>query len=316
MTRNGPNQRVKGGRAGALVPVDRVFPDGRLPVSARHILVARPVAPHAYPCVTLTFVSSGQVRKLLPNGKWLMLRAGQLSISDAGMLRAFEPEEPASLTLIHIGELMSLDDAAWLEQVPALGRLVRQHRTGASEPIVVNLGVRGVAQLMPKVNALMAEDRGSPIAQLARLLELLEQLVDLAAEASDSPPAAAPAFERLLPAHFLPSPAYQRQVREAMLLMIGDLRAGWTMDGLAARVHLSSSSLSRAFSAQVGLAPMQYLAEIRMRMFAHLLRNSDLSVTLAARSCGFADPSYGARRFRQRWGQAPSDYRTDFPQAR
>ncbi len=71
----------------------------------------------------------------------------------------------------------------------------------------------------------------------------------------------------------------------------------WTLDSLAAEVHLSRSQLVRAFDATVGMSPMAYLRKMRAERMARLLASTDLSIAGAARAVGWTDANYASRCF-------------------
>lgn len=98
-------------------------------------------------------------------------------------------------------------------------------------------------------------------------------------------------------------------VSTAVEQMERDVGRPWTVDALAAAVHVSPSRLSRAFSATLGRGPMAHLARLRVdRVAADLLRD-DAPIAEIGRRHGWADPSYLSRRFRQYIGLSPRAYR-------
>lgn len=89
----------------------------------------------------------------------------------------------------------------------------------------------------------------------------------------------------------------------------------WVLDHLDAPIGLtdlvresgrSAAQLTRTMRQEVGLAPMQYVARLRIRRAQRLLADTELDVTQVARMVGFADPLHFSRRFRQLVGQPPS----------
>ena len=84
-----------------------------------------------------------------------------------------------------------------------------------------------------------------------------------------------------------------------------------TLADLAAAAHMSESHFCRSFSAVTHMTPFSYLQQVRIQKSCQYLKNSDLPVSRIALSCGFNDLSYYARRFRERIGCTPSEYRRD-----
>lgn len=83
----------------------------------------------------------------------------------------------------------------------------------------------------------------------------------------------------------------------------------WTLNGLAAEVHLSRSQLARAFATTVGISPMAYLRQIRVEGMARLLVSTDLSVAEAARSVGWRNQFHASQCFHAAYGVSPTEFR-------
>ncbi len=83
----------------------------------------------------------------------------------------------------------------------------------------------------------------------------------------------------------------------------------WSADALAQAVGLDKAYLSRLFKAQLGAAPMAYLATLRAEWAALLLRNSEMNCGEVGAAVGYPDATLFSRRFRARFGVSPSAYR-------
>lgn len=83
----------------------------------------------------------------------------------------------------------------------------------------------------------------------------------------------------------------------------------WTLNALAAEVHLSRSQLARSFAATVGMSPMAYLRQMRVERMARLLVSTDLSVAEAARSVGWKNQFHASQCFHAACGRSPTEYR-------
>ena len=81
------------------------------------------------------------------------------------------------------------------------------------------------------------------------------------------------------------------------------------LNRLARECHLSPSQFRRAFRKLLGRSPLQFILNVRLQAAADLLTNSRLSVTEIALECGFNEPNYFTRQFRQHIGVSPSEYR-------
>jgi len=279
------------------------------PLAAQHLRLTSRVGPTAHDCVTFSFVIAGRYRKITPTGA-IMLRAGHISIADAGTVRTYEPEEPSTLIKVFVSPDLHIADASWMADVPLLRELVADGPAG--RPVVLDIGADAMRTLVPYLDALAASSPSAPMSSVARFVEILEgiALADGARRALDAGDPPEPA--RLIPLHMAPSLRHQPAVFDAIMLMSDAIGRPWTVASLAAAVRISGSQLRRLFASDVGMPPMAYLAELRDRRLAYLMRRSNASVAEAARACGFPDPSHAARRFRARWGMSPLDYRTAF----
>jgi len=79
---------------------------------------------------------------------------------------------------------------------------------------------------------------------------------------------------------------------------------------LAHAAGMSRHHFARAFAQAEGVAPSAFLADLRMREAARLLRSSDLTVAAVGARCGFADPAYFCRAFRRLVGVSPGEFRS------
>ena len=78
---------------------------------------------------------------------------------------------------------------------------------------------------------------------------------------------------------------------------------------LAQLAHMTVRTFQRTFLQSTGMTPSEYIVQVRVRNAAHLLKESDFSLTRIALECGFAESSYFGRIFRRTMGITPSEYR-------
>ncbi|MFK4724679.1 transcriptional regulator GlxA family with amidase domain [Bradyrhizobium niftali] len=78
---------------------------------------------------------------------------------------------------------------------------------------------------------------------------------------------------------------------------------------LAGIANLSVCYFVRAFKRTMGVTPHEYLMRQRVELAMRLLSGSDMPLSEIALAAGFVDQSHCARRFRQRVGMSPRDYR-------
>jgi AraC family transcriptional regulator len=78
---------------------------------------------------------------------------------------------------------------------------------------------------------------------------------------------------------------------------------------LANTVGLSPCYFAHAFKQSTGLSPHDYLVQRRVQRVEELLSETDMPISEIALAVGFADQSHCCRRFRERVGLTPSEYR-------
>lgn len=85
------------------------------------------------------------------------------------------------------------------------------------------------------------------------------------------------------------------------------------IDDMAAAAATSRSTLNRRLNSIIGITAAQLLIDARMRHAVHLItteRNNGntINVTDIAFKCGYTDPKYFSRCFKQKYGAAPTEY--------
>ncbi len=80
---------------------------------------------------------------------------------------------------------------------------------------------------------------------------------------------------------------------------------------MAAAVGLSVSQFCRQFKARVGLAPHQYLLQLRVDTACRLLREQSLPIAAVAARCGFSHQEHLTRMMRRHLGTTPAAIRRD-----
>jgi AraC-like DNA-binding protein len=94
------------------------------------------------------------------------------------------------------------------------------------------------------------------------------------------------------------------------LALIHDEPAGdWSLERLAAEVHVSRATFSRRFTELVGVSPMAYVSQWRLAAAADLLRSGSGTVEQIAGQVGYASPFAFSAAFRREHGLSPRAYR-------
>ncbi|WP_274364737.1 AraC family transcriptional regulator [Paenibacillus thermotolerans] len=83
-----------------------------------------------------------------------------------------------------------------------------------------------------------------------------------------------------------------------------------SVQDMANRANLSVSRFTALFKQLYGVAPHQYLLELRIRHAQDLLETTDLPQEVIASYCGFADVHHFSKAFKKRTGSAPGAVRT------
>lgn len=73
--------------------------------------------------------------------------------------------------------------------------------------------------------------------------------------------------------------------------------------------HINIRYMSRLFRRYQNTTPQEYLKRLKLNKAASLLLSQDLSVKQVAYECGFSDPYYFSRLFRDVHGSSPKHYR-------
>ena len=84
-----------------------------------------------------------------------------------------------------------------------------------------------------------------------------------------------------------------------------------TLGTVAKELYVSPQYLSKVFKNMVGVGFSQFLSELRLKHAAYLLTSTVRPITAICFECGFGNLSHFLRRFKQKLGVSPSDYRED-----
>lgn len=78
---------------------------------------------------------------------------------------------------------------------------------------------------------------------------------------------------------------------------------------LAETLECTSNYLSKIFHDEVGETITNYITRVRLENAVYALRDTAFSVKEISNACGFRDPNYFSRVFRQRFELSPKEYR-------
>ena len=88
---------------------------------------------------------------------------------------------------------------------------------------------------------------------------------------------------------------------------ISDLR--FKTSDLAFTLHLSESQLYRKIKALSGRSTALFIRYIRLEEAKKLLVNTNMNISEIAYACGFSDPAWFSRSFKEEYGYSPSEFR-------
>jgi AraC family transcriptional activator of mtrCDE len=102
---------------------------------------------------------------------------------------------------------------------------------------------------------------------------------------------------------------HRRAARAVEAMLISPSRA-WTLDELASHASASRASLVRMFQKTVRMAPLEFLAELRLSLARRRLSATNLPLAEIAAEIGYGSESSFSRAFRRRFGMPPGEMRT------
>ncbi len=100
---------------------------------------------------------------------------------------------------------------------------------------------------------------------------------------------------------------FVKKVREAVEKNLSE--TSFTVEQLCKLVFMSHSQLHRKLDALTGYSPNKFIRMIRLNKAKELLKNPANSIASAALDCGYNDPGYFARVFKQEFGVPPQEWR-------
>lgn len=150
--------------------------------------------------------------------------------------------------------------------------------------------------------ALVAEDHGQALA-----LACAKQLVVVAQRQGGQSQ-----FSPLLTTPTDP----ETPVGRVQAYVVDHLREPLPVRRLAEIAGVSERSIARAFVAELGVTPHDYVEGVRLDQARNLLEGSDRALKAVAYDCGFASPEQMRAAFQRRLGTSPGRYRDSFRSSR
>ncbi len=104
-------------------------------------------------------------------------------------------------------------------------------------------------------------------------------------------------------------------IKKAVLYILENFTEHITLEGTARYIGLSKNYLSELFHDEVGVGFKEYVDELRFVYVARLLMYSEMSVGESYLKSGFSDYANFSRRFKQKYGMPPTEYRRSHKKA-
>ena len=104
---------------------------------------------------------------------------------------------------------------------------------------------------------------------------------------------------------------YSEPIRKVMEHIQLNYSQALTLEALSRVASLSPSYLTKAFKKETGMTLFQYIAQLRCRQAARMLRDSRASIQDISGYVGYEDNNYFVKVFRRQYGVTPSEYRRD-----
>lgn len=289
-----------------------------MPIVARTTAIDRPVGPMTYDCIKVVVVRSGSATLFSEFGE-KRVRAGDVAVLAPNVLCGSQPDRRITVTTIYIDRRYLIDQFYWQhsgevrDYLDAANYLEARYTDPAQ---ILHLGQQRAEHLIPWLDELVALSLDHNFeGHFYRMQALLFAVLDIVVPRIRTSSTRRSPLQRSRtaagPARFRPLRDEATRTRE---LLRSAISKRWTLETLAAEVHLSPTHLSRVFVEAFGRTPLSYLNMLRSEEMARLLRETDLPIGTIASQIGWADPGHAARVFRDHVGVTPSRYRAmDMP---
>jgi|SRR5579859_582834 len=161
--------------------------------------------------------------------------------------------------------------------------------------------------------------QGADAARLRQLMMTIRDELDAARPGAGAIAAdlASALLVMILRAHFDREPAGEgllglltlRQTARAVGAMLETPDRAWTLDELAHHAGASRATLVRCFQKTAGMAPLAFLAELRLGLARRKLLAGTESLAAIAAEVGYQSESAFSRAFQRRYGMRPGEVR-------
>lgn len=110
--------------------------------------------------------------------------------------------------------------------------------------------------------------------------------------------------------------ATMRKIQEACLLMREHIYDKFAPEDIAESTNMSYSNFRKAFKQYTGMAPLQYMLQLKLSKIKDLLSNTDLPIQDIALKLNFESSDYFSSFFKSKTGINPLSYRKEIEKQR
>lgn len=96
-------------------------------------------------------------------------------------------------------------------------------------------------------------------------------------------------------------------LKEAIRYIQANYQSQLTISGIAQNVNISERYLRKLFDTSLGISPLEYLNQLRIKKALTLIRSTEMSIKEICYTCGFQSPQYFSRVFKQQTGMTPKE---------
>lgn len=102
---------------------------------------------------------------------------------------------------------------------------------------------------------------------------------------------------------------FENELLNEIIIYINDMiYKQLTIEEICNKFSISRSSLQLLFKNNLGIAPKQYISDLKLNKSKHLIKESMYTISEIASMLGFTSIHYFSRKFKQQFGITPTDY--------
>ena len=235
---------------------------------------------------------------ILLNGRHAFIMCSDLDIEPTPATTVFADVDADGIAkwndadeFFNIGGHIELDETCTSFLFDALPPLIHMRAKAAEAP--------ALQWMLHQLISEMATERPGTMLASAQLAQLM--LVHILRGHVDADDATPPGWLQAL---------RDRRITTVLRLMHGNPSYPWLLEDLAKAAAMSRTNFALRFKELVGVAPLTYLAQWRMRLAVRALRENDKSLSELGLSLGYTSESAFSNAFKRIVGMAPKRYRS------